>query len=350
MNRISSVELLRFISSFMILIWHYQHFFYPYNKFSSINIFDDIKVQPLFNNLSIFYEYGDLGVQIFFTISGFVFSYIYLQRSDEPLLKEFAVNRFARLYPLHFVTLIVVLLAQIYSMNKFGNYQIYSVNDTYHFILNLFFISGWGFEKTSSFNGPIWSVSIELIIYVFFIINIRRNKFYHIFIIFITFLILRKANILDQINLLNFNLIIDCGTLFYSGVLINFFIDKYKNNKIHLIAGIFLIFLSFIGNFKTFLFCPGLLLLFLSFEKYINSYLKKIFNILGNLTYGMYLCHFPLQIICIMLIYNFDIDAKIYLNVKFLLSYLILVSFVALISFIFFEKKFNILIRKKLLK
>jgi len=70
----------------MILIWHYQHFFYPYNKFSSINIFDDIKVQPLFNNLSIFYEYGDLGVQIFFTISGFVFSTISTERNIESIL------------------------------------------------------------------------------------------------------------------------------------------------------------------------------------------------------------------------------------------------------------------------
>ena len=53
----------------------------------------------------------------------------------------------------------------VYSLNKFGNYQINSINDTYHFILNFFFISGWGFEKSYSFNGPIWSVSIELIIY-----------------------------------------------------------------------------------------------------------------------------------------------------------------------------------------
>ena len=353
MKKISSVELLRFISSFMILIWHYQHFFLPFNKFSSVNVINNIKIQPLFNSLAFFYEHGSLGVQIFFTISGFVFSYIYFQRTNESLLKEFVVNRFARLYPLHFLTLIIVLLTQVYSLNKFGNYQINSINDTYHFILNFFFISGWGFEKSYSFNGPIWSVSIELIIYALFfisLINLRKNRFYQALIIFIILLFLRKTNISVYLDVLKFKLIIiDCGILFYSGVLIYLFFNKFKNSNIQLITSLILIFLSFNGNFKVFLFCPGLLLLFLSFEKYINNFFKKIFNTLGNLTYGMYLWHFPLQIGCIMLLYNLGIDTKIYLTKEFLLLYLMSVSMIALLSFIFFEKKLNIFIRKKLL-
>jgi peptidoglycan/LPS O-acetylase OafA/YrhL len=352
MKRIASVELLRFISSFMILIWHYQHFFLPFNKFSSLNIIDNIKHQPLFNSLAYFYEYGALGVQIFFTISGFVFSYIYLQRTNTLLFKEFIVNRFARLYPLHFLTLIIVLFIQVYSLNKFGNYQINSINDTYHFFLNFFFVSGWGFERGHSFNGPIWSVSIELIIYGFFfisLIKLNKNRFYQALIVFIIMLILRKSNISTYMGLPRLELIIDCSLLFYSGVLIYLFFNKFKNSHIQLITSLILIFLSFYANFKVFLFCPSLLLLFLSFEKYLNNFFKKIFNTLGNLTYGMYLCHLPLQIICIMLLHNLGVDTKIYLTVEFLLLYLIFIFATALLSFFFFEKKLNIFIRKKLL-
>jgi|TARA_B110000967_G_scaffold201642_1_gene239240 peptidoglycan/LPS O-acetylase OafA/YrhL len=352
MKRIASVELLRFISSFMILIWHYQHFFLPFNRFSSFDITDNIKHQPLFDSLSLLYEYGYIGVQIFFTISGFVFSYVYLQRTNTFFFKEFIVHRFARLYPLHFLTLVIVLFIQIYSLNKFGNYQINSINDAYHFFLNLFFISGWGFEKGYSFNGPIWSVSIELIIYGFFflsLIRLNKNRFYQALIVFIILLILRKFNISTYMELPTLKLIIECSLFFYSGVLIYLFFKKFKNSHVQLILSIILIFFSFNGNFKIFLFCPSLLLLFLSFEKYLNNFFRKIFNTLGNLTYGMYLCHFPLQIICIMMLRNFSIDTDIYLTIEFLLLYLIFILATALLSFNFFEKKLNTFIKKKLL-
>ena len=39
---------------------------------------------------------------------------------------------------------------------------------SFGFILNFFLVSGWGFEKGPSFNGPVWSVSVEIIIYFFF--------------------------------------------------------------------------------------------------------------------------------------------------------------------------------------
>ena len=101
-NRIASIEILRFFSSLMILIWHYQHFFNPYNIFSEIDVLKEINIQPLYNLLSIIYTHGQIGVDIFFAISGFVFCYIYVNSENKITLKNFWVNRFARLYPLHF--------------------------------------------------------------------------------------------------------------------------------------------------------------------------------------------------------------------------------------------------------
>ena len=104
-DRIASIEILRFFSSLMILIWHYQHFFNPYNLFSEIKVLKDISIQPLYNLFSVIYTHGQIGVDIFFAISGFVFCYIYVNSEKEITLKNFWVNRFARLYPLHFFTL-----------------------------------------------------------------------------------------------------------------------------------------------------------------------------------------------------------------------------------------------------
>ena len=76
---------------------------------------------------------------IFFLISGYVFAYVYLLEKKTTLGKEFFLNRFARLYPLHFLTLLLVLLIQLYSLNSFNTFLINTNNDFYHFILHLFF-------------------------------------------------------------------------------------------------------------------------------------------------------------------------------------------------------------------
>ena len=77
-------------------------------------------------------------------------------------------RRFARLYPLHFVTLLFVAGLQAYHLSVNGSHQLFGFNDTYHFILNLFMASPWGLEEGLSFNAPIWSVSVEVIVYFVF--------------------------------------------------------------------------------------------------------------------------------------------------------------------------------------
>ena len=42
------------------------------------------------------------------------------------------------------------------------------LNDLKHFLLNLAFASYWGFQDGQSFNGPSWSISAEILVYVLF--------------------------------------------------------------------------------------------------------------------------------------------------------------------------------------
>ena len=350
MRKIACVELLRFISALMVIIWHYQQFYLPYNFFSDVQILSDNRYeQPFYEYLSLFYNYGNSGVDFFFLISGYVFSYVYLLDKTNINFKNFFVNRFARLYPLHLLTLFVVLLLQIYSNEKYNNFFIHTFNDLYHFLLNLFFISGWGFEKGPSFNGPIWSVSIEIIIYFLFfflIIKINKNRVINSVLLILSLVFLQKFIHEDVSRYINFRLV-NCGLLFFEGVLVFYISKAIKKNSFLFLLGLTLFILSFIGNFKIYIFLPSILLIFLSTESLIKNKLASLFNFLGNLTYGTYLWHLPIQVLLMIIIKDSRLDYTLIDTKVFFLIYILLVFSISTLSYYFFELKLRRLIRKK---
>lgn len=109
-------------------------------------------------------------VDLFFVLSGFVFYWLYAEsianRSVTPW--RFAVLRCSRLYPLHLATLVAVALLTFLYKKQTGGPFGYPCNDAYHFVLQLAFASEWGFQAGHSLNGPIWSVSIEVLLYAMF--------------------------------------------------------------------------------------------------------------------------------------------------------------------------------------
>ena len=165
-EKIISIELLRFVSAFSILIVHYQHFSYIGGE---IHLDFQRNLQPFYNFLKPFYNLGSRGVLMFWCISGFIFFFKYfdLLQTKNVCAKKFAVARLSRLYPLHFFTLFLVLLLQwIYFISN-DVYFVYQTNSIKNFFYHLFFISGWELEGRG-FNHPIWSVSVELIVYVLY--------------------------------------------------------------------------------------------------------------------------------------------------------------------------------------
>ncbi|TGN37468.1 acyltransferase, partial [Paracoccus liaowanqingii] len=166
-HRIIGIELLRFVSAFAVLIWHFQHFGYGEGEIDIIR-----SEQPFYSLLRPFYEHGAIGVQVFWAISGFIifFKYTEVLCAGKINAGSFAVARLSRLYPLHFITLILVLPLQMLYLIQHGEYFVYLHNDGLHFVLNLLFASHWGFEEGDSFNGPIWSVSIEILVYAAFFV------------------------------------------------------------------------------------------------------------------------------------------------------------------------------------
>tara|TARA_Y100000590_G_C15614608_1_gene975237 strand:- start:300 stop:1334 length:1035 start_codon:yes stop_codon:yes gene_type:complete len=340
-NKIYTIELLRFFSSLLVIIWHYQHFFNPYILKSKVSL-EYFDLHFLYS-----FPFGLLGVYIFFCISGFVFSHIYLKNKNNISLYNFFVNRFARLYPLNFISLIIVAILQYANYINFNHFNIYTHNDLYHFLLNLFFISGWGFEAGASFNAPIWSVSVEIFIYFLFFSLIFHIKKLRLFIIIP---IIFVCIILDKSYLIN-NIFVTCATLFFLGVLVHhIYNSNLKNNKKIFFLSIFLISISLIGNFKVNLFCPGILLLFLAFErsKNLTDDIKKKFISLGNLTYSSYLWHIPIQLMIIYIFNFYNNLFNIFINPFFLIIFIFIVYIFSHYSYEYFEKPLNKIIRKKL--
>lgn len=171
---LANLDFLRGIAAVAVLLWHYQHFYYlsagspPPPEFRS--------GQPFFDWLRPLYLHGWMAVEFFWTISGFVLFHVYGRKPGVDAHQYFWA-RFSRLYPLHLITLLLVALLQAVSLARLGHFQIYSHNDLYHFCLQLFFASDWGFQKGFSFNAPIWSVSVEVISYLVFLVYCRASSY-----------------------------------------------------------------------------------------------------------------------------------------------------------------------------
>lgn len=110
-----------------------------------------------------------LAVPFFFILSGFVLSYSYgdLIRSGRMHFGDFVRARLARLYPLHFVTMIVVILLWLIFRaypEYFSPNSVHPLPDTlfsplqlFESVTLLFALAGGG----NGLNSPSWSISIE---------------------------------------------------------------------------------------------------------------------------------------------------------------------------------------------
>ena len=334
-NRIASLELIRFLSSIAVVIFHYKNILVG-------NDTESLARLPFNNILNFLYIYGHYGVHVFFSISGFIFAYTYLDKNTSA--KIFFLNRFARLYPLHFLTLMLIVFFQLLDPLFFQEYnQINNVfSDFYHFFLQVFFISSWGLENGSSFNTPIWSVSVEVILYIIFFTLIRYLKIGINCLIILTLIFTYKST--------SINIKYDVfAALFFLGVLIYQILKFEKKNIQLLIALIFLIF-SVIGNFKILLFAPSLVMVAALIDKYILTKNRVIFVNLGSITYSTYLTHYPLLILILMVENKFLNLSKFYFNNIFFIIFFIFLVLFSFVVFRYAEKPINKIIRNNLLK
>lgn len=113
-------------------------------------------------------------VDIFFMLTGFLLFYIYHkeftgQITSKNYIKFFTV-RIARIYPVHILVLLIIgglYLSGIWQSGGYGSIK--RITDDGSWFLNLTLLNAWGIgEYKASWNGPSWSISIELFNYLVF--------------------------------------------------------------------------------------------------------------------------------------------------------------------------------------
>jgi peptidoglycan/LPS O-acetylase OafA/YrhL len=109
-----------------------------------------------------------LGVDVFFILSGFILTHVYLQGSGAPDYKRFLAARFARIYPAHlFILLAMLELVLIAPMVGVG-LEPGRFNPA-DFAGTLLLVQAWFLRETMAlWNGPAWSLSAEWFAYLAF--------------------------------------------------------------------------------------------------------------------------------------------------------------------------------------
>jgi peptidoglycan/LPS O-acetylase OafA/YrhL len=112
---------------------------------------------------------GYLGVELFFVLSGFILSHVYLQRFGERRFgyAEFLWARLARIYPMHLATLVglgaVVGAAAFAGIDASGKVAVWPSLPA-----QLTLTQAWGLSPLGGWNHPSWSISAEWFAYLSF--------------------------------------------------------------------------------------------------------------------------------------------------------------------------------------
>lgn len=140
--RIEQITFTRFIAAMAIVIFHFGNEVIPFN------------LEPLRTIILS----ADVGVSYFFILSGFIMIVVYFKR-ENILPIAYYQSRFARIYPVYFLAIILCHLAILLKLLSF---------DLSGLILNIFMVQAWIPGKALTVNSPAWSLSVEVLFYSLF--------------------------------------------------------------------------------------------------------------------------------------------------------------------------------------
>jgi len=266
------------------------------------------------------YRFGNLGVQIFFVISGFVI----VQSIQGKTLKEFALGRFLRLFPLFWILctltylLTIVLPDPTYSIH-FSDYlrSMTMLSDAFEHLLG----------PSTLVDSSYWTLTVELIFYMMigvFVHYFTERRLVYFFIFFLGISMLTFSLGLENQYWAKLLLVSHASYFAFGGLLSLIMIGSYQTSwrrifdyALLILAGTYAILIHklVIPAYETtniydnrviilihvaiFVGVPALV--------YLSRYIRdartiKILGFLGALTYPLYLLHQRIGNILIKLI------------------------------------------------
>jgi peptidoglycan/LPS O-acetylase OafA/YrhL len=338
------IELARFACTLPILLWHYQHFYYV----NGHPVGFDTAAQPLYAWLQPFYLYGYLSVQAFWCLSGFIFFWKYAQpvAQGQVPFSKFALLRFSRLYPLHLLTLLLVAaMSWRYEVINASPGFVYPNQDAQHFILQLFMASDWRPGINWSYNGPIWSISVEILVYALFygLCRLGVTK------LWMVLGMIAGSGAVYALKLTTHPVVL-CVFFFYLGALTCIAHDAFqhrlseeaKGAVLKAVIGLVMAgaALAVIGVLRPMFFValltPVAIVALLHWVHPKSDRTRRLIVGLGNMTYSSYLWHFPLQLAAALVFIHHPGDLPAH-SPWWLLAYLGTTYLIATLSYRFIE-------------
>jgi len=358
-SKILSLESLRGVAALSVALFHFR-------------------VNSHFEN--DFISHAWLMVDFFFVLSGFVISLNYQSRIVSFRdLANFQLRRFFRLYPLHFLMLIVFLGIELLKYFAASHLQYptrveaFAQNDMGAFASNLFLLQNFT-HAALTWNYPSWSISAEFYVYIFFalVVLFCRGRGGFVSIVSLLVVLCSFVFVWDSgMHSVSPSGPIRCAFSFFLGVLVFNAYEKLENR--HTIQTSFfatlLLFVSCIGVAFTgsdkygpsvmmpLLFGATVLVLVLTDT---NTRLVRMLNnralvYLGTISYGIYMIHAAVWWVFVQLSkFLFDAqtlplpggNAKIILDDPIVASVMTIVGVIIILllshlSYVFVEMRFN---------
>lgn len=351
---------LRFIAALLVVIHHSEQFKYI---FKIDNYWDVRSIRNV----------GQLGVILFFVLSGFLITYLLLKEKNDAgtiSIKHFYFRRILRIWPLYYL----IMILAFFILPYFSLFSIPGFTESFNadywsiFILFLLFLPNVALVMYSPvpFASQSWSVGVEEQFYLLWPWIIKKSKkplnllFAIIFFSLIIYWVLSfmHKNSSDYIvsQLFRFweHFNIDCMAIggIAAWILFNkkekillFFYNKYLQIIVYLLTvgalvkgfyfPVIIPYLDLNCEFYAFLFAVIILNL-ASNPNSIISMENKLLDYLGKISYGLYMYHVLAIVITIKLVVPFFPSN----NFIFYLSNVILLMIMSSISYELFEKKF----------
>lgn len=257
---------------------------------------------------SSFFRGSAIFVEFFFVLSGFVLVHGYAFKKDLKFI-PYIMGRFFRLYPLHLVMFFVIFLFEIgkwlaykYGGIMFNGMPFTDAMDPKEIVPNLLLLQSWlPWTNFLSYNFPSWSISIEFYLYIILFLTILVFKKIRIVIwslISIIFLSLLAMSLGGEESV-----VLRGFSCFFGGAVMYSIYKRIPNLKIpyvlgSVVEGLLLMLVFYVvqlnmGNRTPAIVVFYIFVLFFSYESgFFSFFLKKsIFQLLGKLSYSIYMIH-----------------------------------------------------------
>lgn len=335
--RINQITFTRFVAAIAIVIYHFGNNLFVYK----------IKyIQDIFSKANI-------GVSYFFILSGFIMIVAYNAKGKINYL-DFYKNRFARIYPLYVLGLLLFFLIRY-------NAEIYKI------VLYLFGFQTWFPGEALILNYPGWSISVEFFFYLIFpflynFIYSKKIKFIWIIIALIWIVTQFYSNyyifsgLYKGIDTKSHDFIFYFPLLhlneFLVGNLAGFFVInnfKQKNYDWSITFLFILILLSlflplfFHNGLLAILFIPLIIMISFNNGKITKLFALKSLEYLGEISYAIYITHIPILNILRQFLRWKKIEMDF--NLQFFV-YIIILMICSSVFYQFIEKPFRDYLKK----